>query len=48
MTIYLLDVNMLLALSDPMHIHHEAAHRWFAVRGQSAGEQGDGATEPRP
>ncbi|HEX9370805.1 MAG TPA: TA system VapC family ribonuclease toxin [Roseiflexaceae bacterium] len=36
MTIYLLDVNMLLALSDPMHIHHEAAHRWFAAGGQSA------------
>jgi predicted nucleic acid-binding protein len=26
-TIYLLDVNLLLALSDPMHVHHEAAHR---------------------
>lgn len=36
MTIYLLDVNMLLALSDPMHIHHEAAHRWFAATGQAA------------
>jgi len=36
MTIYLLDVNVLLALSDPMHIHHEAAHRWFAAKGQSA------------
>ncbi len=36
MTTYLLDVNVLLALSDPMHIHHEAAHRWFAVKGQSA------------
>lgn len=33
MTVYLLDVNMLLALSDPMHIHHEAAHRWFAATG---------------
>jgi len=31
MTAYLLDVNVLLALSDPMHIHHEAAHRWFAA-----------------
>jgi len=30
MTTYLLDVNLLLALSDPMHVHHEAAHRWFA------------------
>jgi toxin-antitoxin system PIN domain toxin len=36
MTTYLLDVNLLLALSDPMHIHHEGAHRWFAARGQSA------------
>lgn len=36
MTIYLLDVNVLLALSDPMHIHHESAHRWFAAGGQSA------------
>jgi uncharacterized protein len=33
---YLLDVNVLLALSDPMHVNHEAAHRWFADKGQSA------------
>jgi len=24
---FLLDVNALLALLDPMHVHHEAAHR---------------------
>lgn len=36
MTTYLLDVNLLLALSDPMHVHHESAHRWFASRGQLA------------
>jgi toxin-antitoxin system PIN domain toxin len=36
MTTYLLDVNLLLALSDPMHIHHEAAHRWFADKGHYA------------
>lgn len=36
MTTYLLDVNVLLALSDPMHIHHEAAHRWFALKGKPA------------
>jgi len=30
MTAYLLDVNLLLALTDPMHVHHELAHRWFA------------------
>jgi predicted nucleic acid-binding protein len=35
MSVALLDVNVLLALSDPMHIHHEAAHRWFAARGAS-------------
>jgi len=34
MTVYLLDVNLLLALSDPMHIHHESAHHWFAEKGQ--------------
>jgi len=27
---FLLDVNALLALLDPMHVHHEAAHRWYA------------------
>jgi uncharacterized protein len=27
---FLPDVNTLLALLDPMHIHHEAAHRWYA------------------
>jgi toxin-antitoxin system PIN domain toxin len=26
----------MLALSDPMHVHHQAAHRWFAARGQFA------------
>lgn len=36
MTTYLLDVNLLLALTDPMHVHHELAHRWFSSRGQHA------------
>ena len=27
---YLLDVNVLVALFDPNHIHHEPAHQWFA------------------
>jgi toxin-antitoxin system PIN domain toxin len=36
MTTYLLDINVLLALSDPMHLHHDAAHRWFNPKGQSA------------
>src|SRR3970040_203386 len=26
----LLDVNLLVALFDPDHIHHELAHDWFA------------------
>jgi len=29
----LLDVNVLIALIDPRHVHHEAAHHWFAARG---------------
>ena len=33
---YLLDVNLLLALTDPMHVHHEGAHAWFAETGRSA------------
>lgn len=28
---WLLDVNVLLALLDPAHTHHEAAHAWFAT-----------------
>ena len=33
---YLLDVNVLIALSDPAHVQHELAHEWFAQYGQSA------------
>ena len=29
MSVALLDVNVLVALFDPIHVHHEAAHRWF-------------------
>lgn len=36
MTTYLLDVNLLLALSDPMHVHHQTAHDWFASSGREA------------
>jgi toxin-antitoxin system PIN domain toxin len=36
MTTYLLDVNVLLALTDPMHIHHKPVHRWFAEKGQQS------------
>lgn len=27
--VYLLDVNVLVALFDPSHIHHDAAHHWL-------------------
>jgi toxin-antitoxin system PIN domain toxin len=30
MTAYLLDVNVLIALAWPEHIHHAVARRWFA------------------
>ncbi len=30
MSVSLLDVNVLLALAWPSHVHHAAAHRWFA------------------
>lgn len=30
-TTWLLDVNVLLALLDPVHVQHEAAHAWFAT-----------------
>jgi toxin-antitoxin system PIN domain toxin len=29
-TVYLLDVNVLIALVDPAHIQHDQAHEWFA------------------
>ena len=29
--IALLDVNVLVALFDPDHVHHEAAHDWFSA-----------------
>jgi toxin-antitoxin system PIN domain toxin len=28
----LLDVNVLVALFDPAHVHHDTAHDWFADR----------------
>lgn len=34
-TTWLLDVNVLLALLDPIHLHHAAAHAWFAIAGRS-------------
>lgn len=30
MSAFLLDVNVLVALFDPDHVHHEIAHDWFA------------------
>jgi len=33
---YLLDVNVLLALTDPQHLLHEAAHRWWQDWGNAA------------
>jgi uncharacterized protein len=32
----LLDVNVLVALFDPDHVHHELAHDWFADDGRAA------------
>jgi toxin-antitoxin system PIN domain toxin len=29
-SIALLDVNVLVALFDPVHLHHESAHRWLS------------------
>ena len=31
MSIALLDVNVLVALFDAMHVNHEDAHRWFGL-----------------
>ena len=28
--VFLLDADVLIALLDPAHVHHEAAHAWFA------------------
>ena len=33
-TTYLLDINILLALLDPMNVFHDAAHRWFHAEGR--------------
>lgn len=36
MKVFLLDVNVLIALIDPAHVQHDAAHEWFAVHGKQA------------
>jgi uncharacterized protein len=33
---FLLDVNVLIALVDPAHVHHDAAHEWFAHVGSKS------------
>ena len=38
---FLLDVNVLIALIDPAHVHHDLANRWFENEGR-----GDWATCP--
>lgn len=32
---FLLDVNVLIALIDPAHVGHDAAHRWFEDEGRA-------------
>ena len=34
MTIFLLDVNVLISLVDPAHLQHDQAHDWFARVGK--------------
>jgi toxin-antitoxin system PIN domain toxin len=31
LSIHLLDVNVLVALFDPGHLHHQVAHEWFGA-----------------
>lgn len=35
-SVALLDVNVLVALFDPDHVHHDVSHDWFADNGQAA------------
>jgi len=35
-TVHLLDVNVLIALARPQHIHHGEAHTWFDKVGRRA------------
>ena len=36
MSRFLLDVNVLIALIDPAHVHHDRAHNWFNQIGSKA------------
>jgi toxin-antitoxin system PIN domain toxin len=33
---YLLDINVLVALFDAAHVHHEPAHQWFSSVGHTS------------
>ena len=35
-TTYLLDVNVLIALAWPLHVHHAIAHTWFEEEGHKS------------
>jgi uncharacterized protein len=35
-TIFLLDVNVLIALVDPAHVQHDLAHEWFSRVGKKS------------
>ena len=34
MSTFLLDINVLIALIDPAHVHHDTAHAWFKASGR--------------
>lgn len=36
MTVHLLDINVLIALAWPQHVHHGEAHAWFNKVGREA------------
>lgn len=36
MTCYLLDINLLIALAWPQHVHHAQAHAWFGTTGRKS------------
>jgi uncharacterized protein len=36
LTTFLLYVNVLIALLDPAHVHHDPAHEWFGAHGHTA------------
>jgi uncharacterized protein len=36
LSVHLFDVNLLIALAWPQHVHHGAAHAWFASGGHHA------------